>query len=261
MPPRGTTGRSSSSTGARGPTGPKGQARSSPAGNKGGRAGSVSRTSPGPRGPTGPKGEVRGAVGRNAPTGRRGPTGPKGEPRAQTRSMVTGAGKRFGPMSNDVIDVRKRQGPIDPKSAFEKYKADTNRQLDANVQKMKQKTFSTQAGRLSKTGAQYGPMRAKIERDFNEKVAARSARSLSREDRPPLNVNAQTQRFRQEVSRMVPKTTLPSRMGMAEKAIGTYKRARNAFGNALYGNPPTAYKSGGFGMNPTRSSPRNKRGL
>ena len=254
MPPRGTTGRSSSSTGTRGstgrrgPTGPKGEAR----------VGAFSQSlrggkSTGLRGPTGPNQERKAPMGRNAPTGRRGPTGPKGEPRAQTRSMVTGAGKRFGPMSNDVIDVRKRQGPIDPKSAFEKYKADTNRQLDANIQKMKQKTISTQAGRLSKTGSQYGPMRAKIERDFNEKVAARSARSLSREDRPPLNVNAQTQRFRQEVSRMVPKTTLPSRMNMAEKAIGTYKRARNAFGNALYGNPPISYK-----VSPTRTPSRNK---
>jgi hypothetical protein len=58
MPPRGTTGRSSS-TGARGPTGPQGQARSSPAGAGGGRAGSVSRTSTGARGPTGPKGQAR----------------------------------------------------------------------------------------------------------------------------------------------------------------------------------------------------------
>jgi hypothetical protein len=167
--------------------------------------------------------------------------------------MVTGAGKRFGPMSNDVIDVRKRQGPIDPVSAFEKRIADAGRRQEANIQKMKQKMISTQAGRLSKTGAQYGPMRAKIERDIDAKIAQRGARSLSREDRPPLNVNAQTQRFRQEVSRMVPKTTLPSRMNMAEKAIGTYKRARNAFGNALYGNPPISYK-----VSPTRTPFRNK---
>lgn len=326
MPPRGTTGRSSSSTGARGPTGPKGQARSSPAGNRSGAPGSVtrgskatgfrgptgpmgqSRRSPGgsgagptirtrtlgapggretstfpnvrsdqrsvsegyqmsrqpksgPRGPTGPKGEVRGPVGRNAPTGRRGPIGPKGEPRAQTRSMVTGAGKRFGPMSNDVIDIRKRQGPIDPASAFQRYQAEVNRRQEAKFQQSKQKTISTQAGRLSKTGAQYGPMRAKIERDINETTVQRGARSRAREDRPPVSAGAQTQRFRQEVSRMLPNMMLPSRMNRAAKALGTSNRARNPSGNALYGNPPTAYKSGGFGMSPTRSSPRNKRGL
>ena len=253
MPPRGTTGRSSSSTGARGPTGPKGQARSSPAGMAGGKAGAVSRTSSGPRGPTGPKGEVRGPVGRNAPTGRRGPIGPKGEPRAQTRSMVTGAGKRFGPMSNDVIDIRKRQGPIDPVSAYENRVRDIMRDASQSYQNLRQKTISTQAGRLSKTGAQYGPTRAKIVRNSDLNMQQRAARNRTREDRAPLDVTARTQGFRQEVSRMVPKTTLPSRMNMAEKAIGTYKRARNAFGNALYGNPPTAYK-----VSPTRTPFRNK---
>lgn len=58
MPPNGTTGKSSS-TGARGPTGPQGQARTSPAGSGGGKAGSVSRTSSGARGPTGPGGQAR----------------------------------------------------------------------------------------------------------------------------------------------------------------------------------------------------------
>ena len=283
MPPRGTTGRSSSSTGARGPTGPKGQARSSPAGMAGGKAGAVSRTSSGPtgrRGPTGPKGEARvGAfsqslrgskstglrgptgpnqerkapMGRNAPTGRRGPTGPKGEPRAQTRSMVTGAGKRFGPMSNDVIDIRKRQGPIDPVSAYENRVRDIMRDASQSYQNLRQKTISTQAGRLSKTGAQYGPTRAKIVRNSDLNMQQRAARNRTREDRAPLDVTARTQGFRQEVSRMVPKTTLPSRMNMAEKAIGTYKRARNAFGNALYGNPPISYK-----VSPTRTPSRNK---
>lgn len=59
MPPSGTTGKSSSKTGARGPTGPKGEARTSPAGSGGGKPGSVSRTSSGARGPTGPKGQAR----------------------------------------------------------------------------------------------------------------------------------------------------------------------------------------------------------
>jgi hypothetical protein len=67
FPPADAAGSSSkaSSTGARGPTGPQGQARSSPAGNKGGAPGSVSRTSTasktttGARGPTGPQGQAR----------------------------------------------------------------------------------------------------------------------------------------------------------------------------------------------------------
>jgi hypothetical protein len=63
FPPADAKGSSSkaSSTGARGPTGPQGQARSSPAGNKGGAPGSATRTSTttGARGPTGPQGQAR----------------------------------------------------------------------------------------------------------------------------------------------------------------------------------------------------------
>jgi len=63
FPPADARGSSSkaSSTGARGPTGPQGQARSSPAGNKGGAPGSATRTSTttGARGPTGPQGQAR----------------------------------------------------------------------------------------------------------------------------------------------------------------------------------------------------------
>ena len=123
MPPNGTTGKSSSA-GARGPTGPQGQARTSPAGSGGGKAGSVSRTSSGARGPTGPGGQARsspagnaggkaGATSRSAGSkntggGARGPTGPQGQARTSP------AGGKPGTVS---------RAPAKTKTTFEQFQA------------------------------------------------------------------------------------------------------------------------------------------
>lgn len=102
----------SKSTGARGPTGPSGQARSSPAGNKGGGPGSVSRTgSSAPKGgyrgpvggggqprtsPAGNKGGGAGAVSRsNAKTGPRGPLGPQGQAKKPSQVRPMSSFERF----------------------------------------------------------------------------------------------------------------------------------------------------------------------
>ena len=115
MPPNGTTGKSSS-TGARGPTGPQGQARSSPAGNAGGKAGSVSRTSSGARGPTGPSGQARsspagnaggkaGATSRSAGESR-GNTGMVGTPRGYvSKSAMQRVDREMTPILNRATSV------------------------------------------------------------------------------------------------------------------------------------------------------------
>jgi hypothetical protein len=139
---------SKSSTGARGPTGPSGQARSSPAGNKGGTAGSVSRSSGvspksssgGARGPTGPQGQPRtspagsrsgapGSVVRgDKATGYRGPTGPLGQGRISPTGQKPGAGIKRSAWNVPVspMDKRTRVGQeptrYDQRSVSEAYR-------------------------------------------------------------------------------------------------------------------------------------------
>lgn len=121
MPPSGTTGKSSSKTGARGPTGPSGEARSSPAGNKGGAPGSSTRTAssggmksgPGSTGgsktPGGSSGARNGGGSGNSSvsTGPRGPTGPKGEPR--TTPAKGKAGFNLSPTTGTSFRERSKQ--------------------------------------------------------------------------------------------------------------------------------------------------------
>lgn len=218
----------------RGPTGPKGESRTnvnsqSLRGNKG----------PGLRGPTGPNQERRAPVGRNAPTGRRGPLGPQGEPRSPVKSPVRGFGKRFGPLSNDVQDIRKMQGPPRPPTV-EDINNEYGRRTRDIMNRYNRDIVSDLAGTRSKTGAQYGANRAMLQDKLNKARSAEVKKDVIRNvnvDRS-LDPTRDTAGFRKQVSAMVPKTTLPSKMNLAEKIGSGYRRARNAFGNALYGPPP-----------------------
>ena len=277
MPPGGTTGKSSSKTGARGPTGPQGQARTSPAGSAGGKAGSVSRTSTAggkssgttrmstaatnknPRGPTGPQGQARtspagsggggaGSISRNSGSvrtnkpaattgsGVRGPLGPQGERRAPVNT-VTGAGQRFGPMANEIVDRRRMQGPPTQDQAYYQMARDFERRLRDIDRFREQEALSTVAGIFSKTGAQYGPTRTQIARD-NAKYKAADARNymVQNTNRDRMS-NPYKDTVSPEISRAVPNVKLPSRMTTFDKAAQAYSKARQSFGNALYGEP------------------------
>lgn len=261
MPPNGTTGKSSS-TGARGPTGPQGQARTSPAGSGGGKAGSVSRTSSGARGPTGPQGQARsspagnaggkaGATSRsagnsrastdtNAPTGRRGPTGPSGEAREPARNLVTGAGKRFGPMANNVVDIRKMQGPPKPPTV-EQYTEDwADREQRRKMQQL-DRYASEVGGQLAKTGAQYGAMKQAVIRNKIDAVATRNRNAQIRERNRDRSLSPMRDTVNRDLSRALPDTKLPSR-------VTAFDRVRTGVSNAIYGKPanrqPTVNRTG-----------------
>lgn len=262
MPPNGTTGKSSSKTGARGPTGPQGQARTSPAGPGGGKAGSVSRTSSGARGPTGPQGQARsspagnaggkaGATSRsagnsrastdtNAPTGRRGPTGPSGEAREPARNLVTGAGKRFGPMANNVVDVRRMQGPPKPPTIREYIRDWAEREQQQKRQEL-DRYASDLGGQLAKTGAQYGVTKNAIIRDELNAEATRNRNAQIRERNRDRSLSPMRDTVSRDLSRALPDTKLPSR-------VTAFDRVRTGVSNAIYGKPanrqPTVNRTG-----------------
>ena len=281
MPPSGTTGKSSSKTGARGPTGPSGEARSSPAGNRGGAPGATSRTSsggmksgPGSTGGSKTPGGSRGGGSGNSsisnmrsgpgstggrktpssskatparPTGPRGPTGPGGERRAFIKDSYTGVGERFGPPSNDIQDIRKMQGPRTPPTIRE-IERDYSRELNDLSKKWRREDLGTVAGAMSRTGAEYGMRRADIDKQW-QKADAAFGREYSIKDGNrdrSLEPTRDTAPFRQEVSKMVPNTTLPSRQDIGERAMSAYSQARNAYGDALYG-PKTPGGKSDFG--------------
>lgn len=252
----GKTTSSNRSTGARGPTGPQGQARSSPAGDKGGKAGAVSRSpgglrssSPakaGPRGPTGPQGQPRsspagnkngapGAVSRaKTTTGPRGPTGPLGQRRAAPQSGYTGVGKKFGKPANEVIDLRKMQGPPTPPTPRDIADAGWRKYRDLE-RAYQNEAISTIAGNMAPTGAQYGMKRAQIRdafRDMNEREARDYSIKSGNRDRMSMPMRDTVS---PEISAKLPNTAVPSRAGTFDKMRGAYKSARKSFGDALFG--------------------------
>lgn len=245
------------STGARGPTGARGEVRSSPAGDKGGKAGSVSRnpgamrgssqtTKTGYRGPTGPAQQPRsspagnkngapGAVSRaKTTTGPRGPTGPQGQRRAAPQSGYTGVGKRFGKPANEVIDLRKMQGPPTPPTPRDVADAGWRKYRDLE-RAYQNEAISTIAGNMAPTGAQYGMKRAQIRdafTDMNAREARNYALKNSNLDRSSMPMRDTVSR---DISRSLPTTALPSRAGVFDKMKGAYKAARKSIGDALYG--------------------------
>lgn len=217
----------SSVTGYRGPTGPQGQARTSPAGLRGGAAGSVSRAKPtGLRGPLSPSGASR-QIGRNAPVGRRGPLGPQGQVRSSPVSKIQGAGKKFGPVSSEFSDYSRWQGPPTPEASFEKAINDYNREINEIERKRDSIDISRIAGKLSQTGAHYAPTRTQIARDleaFRQSTVDKDRLRNSNLDRQ-LMPNLETRAFRQELSRLVPNVRLPSNSGF--RAGGVVKKAKS----------------------------------
>lgn len=171
----------------------------------------ASRPKTGPRGPLGPKGEVRAPVGRNAPIGRRGPTGSRGEQKLVSVSGEVGAGKKYGPVSRDVQDVRRLQGP--PNLSFADRRALVEERLGAEVERAKQNMFSDFAGDVARTGAQYGPLRNQYAKEINESLG-RTARNEALKN---LNMDrsmspaAETSAIRRSASSMIPAARLPSR--------------------------------------------------
>ena len=126
MPPSGTTGKSSSKTGARGPTGPSGEARSSPAGNKGGAPGATSRTSssgmksgPGSTGgsktPGGSSGSRGGSSGNSSVSNMRSGPGSTGGSKTPASKPTTSGTMKSGPGSTGGPTVAKQ------KSGFERF--------------------------------------------------------------------------------------------------------------------------------------------
>ncbi len=142
------------------------------------------------------------------------------------------AGKRFGPMSPDVQDMRKWQGPPEPQAAYEKAFIEHARKANDLQRKQEAEAFSDIAGKLSRTGAQYGPARTQLERDTYASLQKRTAEARAfNQSNQPLSPDAGA--FRQEVSGMTPASRLPSQVSRSTSGPVNRLSGNQAFQNRM----------------------------
>lgn len=167
----------------------------------GGRSGSQAKGNV----PAGNKSFVGGGGG-----GGGGSTGSRGSSTVTPAPVQTG--NRFGPMSPDVQDYRKMQGPPDRFSTYEREALEYNRKMGDLQRKQAAQDLSEVSGYLARTGAEYAPTRTQLGRDtaaFRQSEATRRNLRNANLDRQQMP-NANTKAFRQEVSGMLPAVKLPS---------------------------------------------------
>jgi hypothetical protein len=166
----------------------------------GGRSGSQAKGNV----PAGNKSFVGGGGG-----GGGGSTGSRGSSTVKPAPVQTG--NRFGPMSPDIQDMRKWQGPPDRQTAAKKRMVERRQKMSEMWRLKDQQDLSTFAGHRSPTGANYGPTRIQKGRELDAMRQSQVDRKSLRDknaDRRRTNAGADT--FRQEVSGMLPAAKLPS---------------------------------------------------
>lgn len=167
----------------------------------GGRSGSQAKGNV----PAGNKSGVGGGGG-----GGGGSTGSRGSSTVKPAPVQTG--NRFGPMSPDVQDYRKMQGPPDRFSTYEREALEYGRKMGDLRRKQEAQNLSEVSGYLARTGAEYAPTRTQLGRDtaaFRQNEATRRNLRNTNLDRQQMP-NANTKAFRQEISGMLPAVKLPS---------------------------------------------------
>ena len=145
------------------------------------------------------------------------------------------AGKRLGPMSPDVQDMRKWQGPPDRQTAVEKTMIDYGQRMSEMSRLQDQRDLSEVSGYLSPTGAHYGPTRAQLGREIDT-MRQNMANAMSLRDK-----NADRRRtpdpsaapFRQEVSGMLPASRLPSQVSRSTSGPVNRLSGNQAFQNRM----------------------------
>jgi hypothetical protein len=199
--PSGSGNKSNVGGGGGGGGGASGSRGSSVGAPVGGRSGSQAKGNV----PAGNKSFVGGGGG-----GGGGSTGSRGSSTVKPAPVQTG--DRFGPMSPDVQDYRKMQGPPDRFTTYEREALEYSRKMGDLRRKQESQALSEVSGYLSRTGAEYAPTRTQIGRDIDELRQSQATRrdlrntNLDRQQMP----NANTKAFRQEVSGMLPAAKLPS---------------------------------------------------
>jgi hypothetical protein len=138
-------------------------------------------------------------------------------------------------MSPDVQDIRKWQGPPDRQTAAEKRMFDRGQKMSEMRRLQDQQLRSTVAGKLSPTGAHYGPTRAQFGREIDtmrqNKANAMSLLDKNADRRRTPDLSAAP--FRQEVSGMLPASRLPSQVSRSTSGPVNRLSGNQAFQNRM----------------------------
>lgn len=254
MPPRGTTGKSST-TGARGPTGPRGEARTSPAGSGGGKAGSVSRTSSGARG------GKAGSASRN-PTKEKSsferfqeryPGGRQSMPVVSIPPPTPGG---FGPGGSAISGAVARAKNVAGRLfGAEKRAAEAAKQLEKvermvpRLERMKQ----SEAVRLGKPSVSPRLPSAMPPQSFRQMAeASKPVRGASTWRAVNRRINDVTENFGYGTGKMARAKTAATIGGLQESS-------RAAADRALFGDQKDMYKGGGLVTKKGRVPPKGKK--
>ena len=161
-----------------------------------------------------------------------GSTGSRGSSTVKPAPVQTG--KRFGPMSPDVQDMRKWQGPPDRRTAAEKRMIERGQKISDMRRLQEQQDLSTFAGNRSPTGAHYGPTRTQKGRELDAIRQSRvDAMSLRDKNADRRRTNAGADAFRKEVSGMTPASRLPSQVSRSTSGPVNRFSGNQAFQNRM----------------------------